>query len=179
MDDITTKHDPLEPEENPQVAYEHSDADIVTVSKYAIALVFGVLIAASAMWGLFDYFSAHSNEDETVVSKAVLEERDKLSPQQPLRVTPKLEMNEAPHLQATPKLYIKELHALEDEYLTSYGWVEPSQGIVRIPIQEAIAMVAKKGLPSRPVKSDDGLDQNGYREMPAVSSSGRTKERIR
>jgi hypothetical protein len=165
MDDITTKHDPLEPEENPQVAYEHGDADILTVSKYAIALAFGILIAASAMWGLFDYFSAHTNEDEAVVSKAVLDERPKLPPE--------------PRLQATPKLYIKELRESEEAFLKSYGWVDPNQGIVRIPIEDAIAMVAKKGLPSRAVKTDEGLDRNGYREIPAVSSSGRTKEKIR
>jgi hypothetical protein len=165
MDDITTKHDPLEPEGSSHVAYEHDDADIRTVSKYAIALAFGVLIAASAMWGLVDYFSAHSNEDETVVSKMVLEERPKLPPE--------------PRLQPTPKLYVKELRESEDEFLKSYGWVDPNQGIVRIPIKEAIAMVAKKGLPSRAVKSDQGLDQDGYRQMPAVSSSGRTKEKIR
>jgi hypothetical protein len=165
MDDITTKHDPLEPEGSSHVAYEHGDADIVTVSKYAIALAFGVLIAASAMWGLFDYFTAHSNEEETTVPKMVLEERPKLPPE--------------PRLQATPKVYVKELRASEEEFLKSYGWIDPNQGIVRVPIDEAIAIVAKKGLPSRAVKPDGGLDKNGYRELPVVSSSGRTKEIIR
>ncbi len=59
MDDITTKHDPhdpVDPEENPRVAYEHGDADVFTVSKYGIALAFGVIIAAAAMWGLFTWF---------------------------------------------------------------------------------------------------------------------------
>jgi hypothetical protein len=165
MDDITTKHDPLEPEGSSLVAYEHGDADLRTVSKYAIALVFGVLIAAAAMWGLFDYFTAHTNQEEATVSKMVLEERPKLPPE--------------PRLQATPKVYVRELRASEDEFLKSYGWVDPNQGIVRIPIEEAIAMVAKKGLPSRAVKPDGGLDKNGYRELPVVSSSGRTKETIR
>jgi hypothetical protein len=176
MDDITTKHDPLEPEGSSLVAYEHGDADLRTVSKYAIALVFGVLIAAAAMWGLFDYFTAHTNEEEATVSKMVLEERPKLPPNPRLQPSPA-----APGIPAmpNPKVYVRELRASEDEFLKSYGWVDPNQGIVRIPIEEAIAMVAKKGLPSRAVKPDGGLDKNGYRELPVVSSSGRTKETIR
>lgn len=170
MDDITTKPEPLDPEGNPQVAYEHGDLNVVSVSKYAIALAFGVLIAASAMWGLFDYFNSTANQGEAVVSKAILAERPKLPPE--------------PRLQPTPKLYVKELRESEETYLHSYGWInpnatDPSAGIARIPIAEAIQMIAKKGLPSRAVKADGGLDRDGYREIPATSSSGRTKEKIR
>jgi len=58
MDDITTKHDPhhpADPEVNPNVAYEHGDADVFTVSKYTVALVFGILIAAAAMYGCLTF----------------------------------------------------------------------------------------------------------------------------
>jgi hypothetical protein len=168
MDDITTKHDPHapeEPESNPDVAYEHGDADIFTVSKYTIALVFGIMIAATAMWGLFDYFNGQANKEERVVPKAVLDERPQLPPE--------------PRLQRFPKQYIKDLRAAEEAQLNSYGWVDQKNGIVRVPIEQAIDAVAKSGLPSRPVKGDQGLDQEGYRDLPSVASSGRTVEKIR
>jgi len=172
MDDITTKHDPHhdperheDPEINPNVAYEHGDADIFTVSKYTIALVFGILIAATAMWGLFDYFNSQANSTEPVVPKMVLDQRPKLPPE--------------PRLQQFPKQYIKDLKAAESAQINSYGWVDQKNGIVRIPIEQAIDAVAKAGLPSRAVTADQGLDPDGYRELPSVASSGRTMEKIR
>jgi hypothetical protein len=168
MDDITTKHDsnhPVDPEVNPNVAYEHGDADVFTVSKYTVALVFGILIAAAAMYGLFNFFNGEANKEEAAVPQVILDQRPKLPPE--------------PRLQQFPKKYIKDLHAAEEAQITSYGWVDQKNGIVRIPIEEAIEAVAKAGLSSRPVKTDDGLDQNGYRQIPSVASSARTQERIR
>jgi hypothetical protein len=169
MDDITTKHDhqnPEEPEENPHVAYEHGDADIFSVSKYGIALAFGILIAASAMWGLFDYFNSHVNQDDVEVSQSVLSERPKLPP--------------APLLQQFPKVEMKNLRENEERQLSSYGWVDQKNQIARIPIEEAINAVASQGLlKSRPLKRDEGLDDDGYREIPSPSSSGRTQEKIK
>jgi hypothetical protein len=167
MDDITTKHDhpdPIEPESNPHVAYEHGDADIFTVTKYTIALVFGILIAATAMWGLFDYFNSRVNLDEAKVPKVIVE-------QQPLRPP-------EPTLQRFPKQYVKDLRAAEQAQLNSYGWVDQKEGRVRIPIDQAIDAVSKAGLASRPVKGDEGLDQDGIRELPSAGSSGRTMEKI-
>jgi hypothetical protein len=173
MDDITTKHDPQDPaghnsvddEVNPHVAYEHGDADVFTISKYTLALVFGIGIAATAMYGLFNFFNGEANKEEAAVPKVIQDQRPKLPPE--------------PRLQQFPKQYIKDLRAAEEAQISSYGWVDQKNGIVRIPIDEAITAVAKAGLPSRPVNTDEGLDQNGYREIPSVASSGRTVEKIR
>jgi len=37
--------------------------------------------------------------------------------------------------------------AQEDALLTSYGWIEKDKGIARIPISEALRIVAERGLP--------------------------------
>ena len=64
----------------------------------------------------------------------------------------------------------------EDAILNGYGWVDPNKGIVRIPIAQAIDIVAQKGLPSKP--SPAGMENDGYRTIPEDSSSGRTLEKI-
>ena len=46
--------------------------------------------------------------------------------------------------------------AQEDALLTSYGWVEKDKGIARIPIDEAIRIVAARGLPRFAARSDAG-----------------------
>lgn len=168
MDDITTKHQPPHDEdENPRVAYEHGDADVFTVSKYAIALGFGILIAASAMWGLFSWFESRQNEEQTKLPASVIESRKSQAPPEP-------------RLQATPKLDLKEFLQSEEEALNSYHWLDATHTTARVPIDQAIAMMAKRGLPSRSLRAggEYGLDEEGYRLMPEKSSSGRTFEKI-
>jgi hypothetical protein len=40
------------------------------------------------------------------------------------------------------------LRAREEGVLESYGWVDQKAGIVRIPIEEAMRLLAERGLPS-------------------------------
>ena len=41
------------------------------------------------------------------------------------------------------------MRAAEDQMLTSYGWVDPQNGVVRIPIDRAIDLLAQRGLARR------------------------------
>jgi len=53
----------------------------------------------------------------------------------------------APKLLAHPAEEMRKLRAHEDAVLTTYSWVDPDRGIVRIPIERAIDLVAARGLP--------------------------------
>src|SRR5262245_60325642 len=53
-----------------------------------------------------------------------------------------------PRLQASPTRDIQELLQTEKARLQSYGWVDRSAGIVRMPIDRAMALVVRQGLPS-------------------------------
>jgi hypothetical protein len=52
-----------------------------------------------------------------------------------------------PKLVSSEPRVLAEFRAQEDALLTSYGWVEKDKGIARIPIDEAIRVVAERGLP--------------------------------
>lgn len=170
MDEIT-KHPHPEPHnpahghhqpEHANVSHERGDADVFTVTKYGIGLALGVVVVVFAMWGLFDWFYARESDKPVELSSQILRERPTRPPE--------------PRLQAFPKVELKELRESEETALTSYGWINPDLGTVRIPIAQAIDMVAKKGLPSKP--SVTGALENGYRQMPSGSSSGREMEKI-
>jgi hypothetical protein len=62
---------------------------------------------------------------------------------EPRRLPPK------PRLQVIPGLELKELRAKEDLQLNTYGWINRTQGIVRIPIERAMELTAQRGLPVR------------------------------
>jgi hypothetical protein len=150
------------PERNPSVAFEPTEEDVKAVSGFGIGLAIGIVVVVFAMWGLFEWFYAREDRAYPAVTPAVASEKPQLPPE--------------PRLQAVPRIDLRSLHEGEDQILTGYAWVDPGHGIVRIPIDQAIKIVAAKGLPSKP--SPDLSNADGYREIPSVASSGRTFEKI-
>jgi hypothetical protein len=68
-------------------------------------------------------------------------------PPAPLVAAPQLPPE--PRLQVAPRQELQQLRATEEALLHSYGWVDQSAGIVRIPIERAIELLAERGLPAR------------------------------
>ena len=52
-----------------------------------------------------------------------------------------------PQLQVYPVADMKQLRAEQEQKLNSYGWINREQGIVRIPIEQAMSIIAGRGLP--------------------------------
>lgn len=59
-----------------------------------------------------------------------------------------------PRLQINPVQDLRLLAGAESRRLNSYGWVDRQAGLVRIPIERAIQIVAAKGLPARENEPD-------------------------
>lgn len=55
-----------------------------------------------------------------------------------------------PKLVTSEPAVLAEFRAQEDAFLASYGWVEKDKGIARMPIDEAMKIVAERGLPQFP-----------------------------
>lgn len=116
--------------------HEYTDIEPSIAWKFAIWLGCGILMAASIMYGTFWFFERGAAT------------RDQATQRYPLAVgqvkTPPL-----PHLQTQPfkDLYLLRQH--EADQLGSYGWVDKNAGIVRLPIDRAMALVLEHGLPVR------------------------------
>lgn len=54
-----------------------------------------------------------------------------------------------PRLQTDPPKDLQEMRARENEVLDGYTWIDRKRGIVRIPIDRAIDVLAERGLPAR------------------------------
>ena len=54
-----------------------------------------------------------------------------------------------PVLQVSPAADLKEFRTHEDSELSSYGWIDRTSGIVRLPIERAMELVLQQGLPAR------------------------------
>lgn len=160
----------------PGAGYEHTDANIWVILKFAIWLVVSAAIihvGIGLMFGLF----VEQRESATV-------------PQYPLATGTELRLPAPPRLQRFPANEAYEFRLQEAAALNGYGWVDRNAGTVHIPIAEAMRMVLERGLPSRAVPAAPGADQPAAAAddagvqadpglMPADSSSGRTMERRR
>jgi len=59
----------------------------------------------------------------------------------------------APVLQIDPRADMARFRAQERAELSSYGWVDRDKGVVRIPIERAMAKVVKDGIPDWPAEA--------------------------
>jgi hypothetical protein len=148
--------------ENSQVSWERRDVDIVQITGFGIGLLVAFVVSVAAMYGLFEYFKVRENNLEPKNQPSMMTQKQLLPPE--------------PRLQAEPVLELEKMRANEDMLLNSYGWVDSAKGTVHIPIDQAIEMVAQKGLPVK--VSMQGGDHDGYRTIPSDASGGRTLEKI-
>jgi hypothetical protein len=112
--------------------HETGDINVWAIGKFAFALIAIIAISLGLLVGLFKYFQTRDDANPTAVRVDPI----KLFPE------PRLERSPIPDLQT--------VRAEEDRMLNSYGWVDPQKNVVRVPIDVAIDLLAKKGLPSRP-----------------------------
>jgi hypothetical protein len=67
-----------------------------------------------------------------------------------------------PRLQLAPPEELKKFRAREDAELNTYGWIDRTAGVVRIPVARAIELVLERGLPVRSATNASGLGPSSY-----------------
>jgi hypothetical protein len=120
------------PHDTPHSRHEHErrDVNVRWLAYSGVALVVLLIGSLALMWGLFGIFDS---------------ERRRVDTPTPLADTRPLPPG--PRLQASPAQDMQELLATEHGLLQDYAWVDPSTGIVRIPIEQAMTVVVQQGLP--------------------------------
>lgn len=101
--------------------YEVSDASAKIVSRFGAVLLAMVFIAMGLMAGLFRVYAAMTANNPL-----------------PLPATPV----PGPRLQVNTFTDYQALKAREEQQLGTYGWMSREDGVVRMPISEAMKLVA-------------------------------------
>lgn len=121
------------------VHFERTDWNIRTPLGIIVGVLVGVWITISLVYFYFSYL-AH--------------QRALTSPQPlPIEVHGN-PMPPEPRLQASPHEDLKAMRTREDWTLTHYSWVDKRKGIVEIPIDRAIQIVAQRGIPPQKAPAD-------------------------
>jgi hypothetical protein len=119
-------------------SYETRDANVRGVIGFLVGLSLMLVFTALVCWGMFKYFSVSQASRATV------------SPFSETRQLPT-----GPQLQVNPRQDFLRFRAEQEHALESYSWESREDGTVRVPIERAMEMLLKQGLPVAPASSPD------------------------
>jgi hypothetical protein len=117
------------------IQHELSDANASPIIKFAIFLIAVVVVVAGLMVVFFNFMEAREAREKTV--------------RYPLAAGVARPLPPVPRLQTYPFGDVKELRQQQDRYIEQYEWVDKDSGIVRIPVERAMEVLAERGLPHR------------------------------
>jgi hypothetical protein len=113
--------------------YETRDANfknLLIIAGGLVLLVGMTMLVARGLLGFFEGYTAHPGQRPTPIATP-----GKLPPY--------------PRIQANPPADLATMMHEEDSVLYSYGWVNKDSGLARIPIERAMKLLVKEGLPVR------------------------------
>jgi hypothetical protein len=111
-------------------AHESTDVNLRPVVISGIGLIIILIIAALAMFGLFDILQVQEARTSPPANPLAAAEGQRLPP--------------LPRLQTHPIKDLQELRKTEQEILTTYAWKDQKAGVVRIPIARAMELLAAR-----------------------------------
>jgi hypothetical protein len=143
--------------------YEHRDVNVSGILAAAGVLLVAGVIVNLVSWWVFDLLTAPEVKSiQATFSGSVPGEGLPAAPglEQIDRTDPKKKEVRSP-----------ELYAAEEHRLSTYGWVDQKEGIVRIPIDQAMRLLVEtKRLTARPAQTRNAT-------APGASNSGRLLRR--
>jgi hypothetical protein len=145
--------------------YEQTDVKPRGIVIFLIGLAIVVALSLVAMRFLFDAVVAREVRRDARATQAAAPaaSADRIPPE--------------PRLQTAVRSDLDALRAHEDSVLTRYGWVSREAGVVRIPIDRAIELLAERGLPARAPSTVPRQAGSAHDTPPRDSNSGRPAER--
>lgn len=134
---MSTRRQPEPP--SPDISVGHEERDVL--ARPVVLAVLGLAaVGVSAFVLMFLLFN--------VFAEMLAKQSNARSP---LADTYGLKEPPEPRLQKNPLADMQELRARDAAALSAYAWVDRDAGVVRIPIERAIEVLAARGLPARPV----------------------------
>ncbi len=122
-----------EPENSHAPGRIDREIDVRSIAIFLVAVAAATLVSAVLMWFLFRGLLAR--EEARDPKPLAIVERTQPPPPP------------GPRLQVTPEADMAAFRAEEGAALAGYAWVDRAAGRVRIPIEQAMALIAERGLP--------------------------------
>lgn len=114
------------------VRFEHTDASAPKLVALGAGLIITIWILVALLYLYFSFLSNYRAEVSPPPLPSTLN-KNPLPPQ--------------PRLQASPQQELKAYVSQQNWMLDHYGWIDKDKGIVAIPIDRAMAILAARGIP--------------------------------
>ena len=114
------------------VTHEQKDVNVRRLLQFGAGLCAVIALSLIAMKLLFGFLDTHQPPGPAV---------------SPLATGP--EIPPKPRLEVYPHVDLEHKMQADEAVLNSYGWVDRESGVVRIPIDRALKLLAERGLPAR------------------------------
>jgi hypothetical protein len=138
--------------------FEKSDASVTGIAVFLVSLLIFVAVVGMLCYGIGKVINAHMNKEDGPNSKWTKTVDVRQLGNMPSSPELQNKMAEITQTFPTPRVQtddgnqdVADLHAREDLLLSNYSWVDQSKGTVRIPIGQAMQLIAQRGLPVAPV----------------------------
>ena len=135
---------PVNPEEHE--SYEHQDLRAAGILYFLLTLVVVTILCMFGLKGLYAFLDHRERATQSAVNplvKNVPEDTRHISHGYPQTAFP------SPRLEEDERGQLNGIRLQQDDELYSYGWVDEKAGVVRIPIEHAMDLLAQRGLPVR------------------------------
>ncbi len=118
---------------NPDVRHEIGDVNARALTKFGVSMGALIVIFLFGLWFMFDYLKNREAELGRPMSPSAMVNAQRLPPE--------------PRLQRYAAQDMRDLRADQNRVLRQYALIDPDKGIVRIPVERAMDLVAQRGLP--------------------------------
>ncbi|MEO8053029.1 MAG: hypothetical protein ABI833_21690 [Acidobacteriota bacterium] len=113
--------------------HETRDASVRPIVLTGVALAVTIVIVGLIVYGTFQYLAKH--RATSALSNPMSVGDSQIPPE--------------PRIEEHPAIAIQQLHAQEDQVLSTYSWTDKKTGVVRIPIDRAMELQLMRGFPTR------------------------------
>jgi hypothetical protein len=131
---------------NQEPGFEREDLTAKPILLFFLGLTVGCLLVALILRGLYSYLEGYENRHEPTPNPLVQQSTSDTREVAPTDI----EKFPQPRLESNERLEINDFRMQEEKTLNSYGWVDQQGGVMHIPIDRAMQLLAQRGLPTRP-----------------------------
>ena len=141
--------------------FEQQDLSPKPVLGALAALAVILVVSYFIVLGFYRYMDRNQKANEPPANPLAEQRTETVKP---TRVETQAEINRAfpePRLEEDERGQLNSIRLEEEKQLYSYGWTDEKAGVVHIPIERAMELIAQRGLPVYSAKSPAGGEKAG------------------
>jgi hypothetical protein len=147
----------LQPGQHGEVGYEHRDLSARAVYTFLICLGVLTVLIIFMLRGVYSFLDSYERNHQAPPSPLAAK-----PPDDPRKVPPDVRSQfPEPRLEVDERGQLTGFVLDQEKALHSYGYVDQQAGVVRIPIERAMQLVAQRGLPVRPQGATESARPGG------------------